>query len=356
MRVVLYNNYDMELALERYGRHHYPGHHLWGALALRDRGWELSPLRLERFARLRRLTAPKIGDLDQQLRVFLDQGKHDLVISGTEYDTIALALLRRLGLYRRGILAVVHGPPKAQFHRRWLTKLCFNGQDRLLFLSDEVREEFVALGVDRDRTRLLEWGVDLDFYPAIPLHDDAWRAPYIFSAGKTRRDHATLVQAFDGLDATLRLYCSKESAPPIDLTPANVDVVFDPAGGEREAKVLFELTEEYRGCVAVAVPLAPNCGLAGLTSLLDAMAMSRAVIITRNPYIDIDVEREGIGLAVEPGEVAGWRAALEWVLTHPTEVAEMGRRARALCEARYNLETFSQCVVTAAEELTTARR
>jgi glycosyltransferase involved in cell wall biosynthesis len=85
------------------------------------------------------------------------------------------------------------------------------------------------------------------------------------------------------------------------------------------------------------------------------MAMGRAVVITRNPLFDIDVDQEGIGLVVEPGDVEGWRRALDWLVAHPDEVAEMGARGRRLCEERYNLETFSRVLVETAEELTAPR-
>jgi glycosyltransferase involved in cell wall biosynthesis len=351
VRVAFYNNYDMREALDRYERGEYAGHHLWGTLVLRDRGHELLPLVNERFPRLARLTGPRIGDLDVQLRVLFDQRHHEVVLSGTEIDSVILGVLRRLGIYRRKLMAIVHAPPRPPFDRPWLGRLAFGRHDRLLFLSSGVRDQFLALGIDPARTEVVSWGLDLDYYPWAPLTPDAWEHPYVLSAGKTRRDHPTLVKGFAGAPIELRLYCSESSAPAEAVTPPNAHVHYARNGRDDESESLTdaELHAAYRGCVAVAIPLGTNGALAGLTSLLEAMAMGRAVIVTRNPLFDIDVAAEGAGLVVEPGDVDGWRTALEWIVAHPAETTAMGERGRQLCEQRYNLATYSAAVVDAIE-------
>jgi glycosyltransferase involved in cell wall biosynthesis len=351
VRVAFYNNYDMRLALERHERGDYAGHHLWGTLVLRDRGHQLVPLANDRFPRLARFTGPRIGDLDVQLRVLADQRRHDVVLSGTEYDSVVLGLLRRLGIYRRPLVAIVHAPPRPPFERPWLGRLAFGAHDRLLFLSSGVRDRFLALGIDPARTGVVSWGLDLDYYGWAPLATDAWKQPYVLSAGKTRRDHLTLVKGFTDAPIELRLYCSESSAPPASVTPPNAHVHYAPDGHDDESEALTdaELHAAYRGCVAVAIPLGTNGALAGLTSLLEAMAMGRAVIVTRNPFFDIDVAAEGAGLVVEPGDVDGWHRALEWIVAHPDETTAMGERGRQLCEERYNLAAFSSQIADAIE-------
>ena len=103
-----------------------------------------------------------------------------------------------------------------------------------------------------------------------------------------------------------------------------------------------QLIEYYSAARAIAIPMVPQSGLSGLTSLLDALAMGRAVIMTRNPLIDIDVELEGIGFWVAPGDIAGWERALRFVEDHPAQAEEMGWRARRLAEDRYNSGAFAE--------------
>ena len=97
----------------------------------------------------------------------------------------------------------------------------------------------------------------------------------------------------------------------------------------------------YRRAFAIAIPLTETEDLAGLTSLLDAMAVGKPVIMTRNKHIDLDLEKEGIGLWVKPGDLAGWQQAIAYLLAHPEEAAAMGDRGRRLCETKYNLDVFT---------------
>jgi glycosyltransferase involved in cell wall biosynthesis len=360
VRLAFFNNNDMAQALARYDRGDYAGNHLWGTLALRDRGWEIDALSNERFARLSRISGPRVGDLAPQLTVFLDQRNHDVMLSGTETDSIALGVLRRLGLYRRGVVSIVHAPPRPPLDRAWLTKLAFGRHDRLLFLSSANRDLYLSLGIDPARTAVVDWGLDLSYYRPAPLAPDAWEHPYVLSAGKTRRDHATLVKGFAGAPIELQLYCSEASAPSESITPPNAHVHFNRTGYSDESETLTDaqLQEAYRGCVAVAVPLTSNGALAGHTSMLEALAMGRAVLVTRNPMFDIDVEREGAGLVIDVGDVEGWSRALAWVVEHPEETAAMGVRGRQLCEERYNLAAASVTVADAIEAVaaSTGRR
>jgi glycosyltransferase involved in cell wall biosynthesis len=96
-----------------------------------------------------------------------------------------------------------------------------------------------------------------------------------------------------------------------------------------------ELVALYAQARAIAIPLHVRWPwpINGLQSLLDALGMGKPVILTRNPWIDIDVERLGIGIWVAPGDVAGWRRAITRLDEEPELAAEMGRRARALVDS-----------------------
>jgi len=80
--------------------------------------------------------------------------------------------------------------------------------------------------------------------------------------------------------------------------------------------------------------------------------MGKAVIMTRNRQIDIDIEKEGIGIFIKPGDVEGWKRAIYYLLEHPQETEEMGDRARSLCESRYNLEYFSSRLASILQSYT----
>jgi glycosyltransferase involved in cell wall biosynthesis len=63
--------------------------------------------------------------------------------------------------------------------------------------------------------------------------------------------------------------------------------------------------------------------------------------MTRNAHIDIDIEGEGIGIWVEPGDEEAWRRSLRYLQQNRDTAAAMGRRARALLQERYHIDRFA---------------
>jgi len=347
MKVLFLNNYDMRDGFEKWREGVYPGHHLWGATHLNEFGVSVEILPFERFSkvnnywrvqRLLGLSQLSMRGLDQQLRA-LFRGGYDVVYSGCQNHTFLLARLRALGLLNKPVVAIIHHPiPQGTVGKHF-----FNGHDRLICLSKKVRASLLAdYDLEAEKVIKLDWGVDLEFYGQyckVPVHGTG-RPPAIISAGKSNRDHDVLVNSVIGLDCEVHIYCSENSRPSIAPLPRNVFVTHGP---KRTNAIAYpELIRIYRDAYAIAIPLNAADALAGLTSLMDALAIGRPVIMTRNPYIDIDIEALGIGIWVDAGDVAGWKSAISKLLADPGLALEMGERARQLCEKDFNIRQFSE--------------
>jgi glycosyltransferase involved in cell wall biosynthesis len=341
MKVLFINNYPMDESLEEWKRGKYPGHHLWGATHLREYGIDIDILPFEKYAVLNKIGQMlKLGNhLDQQVRAFWRASKHDLVYSACQDNTLFLALLRGIGIFRKPLVAIIHHP--MQKCRR--NEIYVNGHDRLLCLSASILGELKSEFNEREeKIALLSWGVDLPFYEQetnsspSPLEIEN---SFIVSAGKSSRDHDTLVKAFLEIDYPLKIYCSGESAPSITNLPSNISVQY--RHPTFNAISYRELLGAYKKAYAIAIPLIETNSLAGLTSLFDAMAMQKPVIMTRNKRIDVDIEEQGIGIWVDPGDIRGWRQALTYLLAHPEQANRMGKKGYDLCKSRYNLKEFS---------------
>jgi glycosyltransferase involved in cell wall biosynthesis len=106
---------------------------------------------------------------------------------------------------------------------------------------------------------------------------------------------------------------------------------------------------------------------AGITTILEAMAMGKAVIATATagqrdvvrgrlctrfgpsgepiggPFnfgFDGDCLSDCTGLYVPPGDPAALRSAIEYLLSHPNEAREMGAAGRRLVEQHMTLDQF----------------
>ena len=329
----------MDKAWEEWRRGEYPGHHLWGITHLPGHGIDVDILPFERYPILNKIgQGYRLGNyLDQQIRAYLRSPKYDLVYSACQDNTLFLSILREMGVFRKPIVSIIHHP--IEIKKR--NKIYVKGHDRLLCLSKSVLRDLEdKFNLSRTKICSIDWGVDLSFYDreknSTPAESES---SFILSAGKSSRDHDTLAKAFVKIGYPLKIYCSARSAPSISGLPSNITVQYDHP--VFNAISYLELLAEYRKAFAIAIPLIGTDSLAGLTSLLDAMAMQRAVIMTTNHRINLDIEKEGVGICVAPGDVSGWQRAVNYLLAHPEEANAMGRRGYHLCKTKYNLEVFS---------------
>ncbi len=133
------------------------------------------------------------------------------------------------------------------------------------------------------------------------------RRPTICSAGLERRDYPTLMDAVDGLDVDVVIAAASPWSKRSDSSaghaiPDNVTI---------RRLDLFELRALYAASSFVVMPLFEVDFQAGITTILEAMSMERAIVCTRTAgQIDTIVDGE-TGVYVEPGDAAALRAAIE---------------------------------------------
>jgi glycosyltransferase involved in cell wall biosynthesis len=196
-------------------------------------------------------------------------------------------------------------------------------------------EEF---GVPAGKLVLDEFGVDDRFFS--PAGEPEGRT--VCAVGWEERDHATLLRAARGLDATLELavgtIADAEDAPTArariaellgEELPPNVTV-----GHHKPAQLRDVYTRST--CAVVAVHDVEFD--AGVTATMEAMAMGRPVIASRTDGL-ADLFTDGVeGIFVPPGDDAALRAAIERLLGDPDEARRMGAAARSLVESRHRLD------------------
>jgi len=361
MKVLFIGKTPMDWAWDQWQNKKYPGHLLFGVTQLSKYGIEVDILPHTKYAKLQQVSnkIKILGDLDQQLRIFFRQEDYDIVYSGDDLNTSLLTFLRYIGLYKKPIVVIMHRSFKKSLASQIFVKLFVKSKDKLLCLSNRIMTKLSGkFGVSEEKMTLLPLGIDLCFYDYNSQDNPNGKTDkevnkFILSAGKTHRDYNTLAQAFKEINCNLNIYCSGESAPTVFPLSRNINVNYE---NKKESTILSyaELEAEYKKAYAIAIPLEipperrESVTLIGNTSLLEAMALGKAIVMTKNPQIDIDIERQGIGFFVEYGDVEGWRKAISYLLDNPQETKEMGHRGRLLCEQKYNLDYFCSRL---AEEL-----
>ena len=94
------------------------------------------------------------------------------------------------------------------------------------------------------------------------------------------------------------------------------------------------------------VPLYETDFQAGVTTILEAMAMGKAVIASKTRGQREVIEDGSTGIYVPPGDGAALRRAIEDLLAAPEKAAAIGARARQAVESRMSLDIWADRIAS----------
>jgi glycosyltransferase involved in cell wall biosynthesis len=213
--------------------------------------------------------------------------------------------------------------------------------DRIIVHCRSMKEHLVRLGASPDRIHILHYGVDHCFFAPPP--GDEQVPETIMSIGEIRsRDYATFFEAVAGLPVKVKVaasgswYAREKERSLQTAVPENVSVT--------GRLPITDVRTLYGRSQFAVLPVHDVIYSAGLTGVLEAGSMARAVIATRSRGIaDFVIDGE-TGILVEPGDVAAMRQAIAYLLAHPHEACRMGRNARQRIEEEQNLELYVEAL------------
>jgi glycosyltransferase involved in cell wall biosynthesis len=327
-RVLFTNNYGGREVWAKIKAGLMPTHHLWGCLELVRMGYEVALAEgLPDFNPRR----PLPHDL-RLLRVATTWLRRDDIIYCGHNVMYWLPFLRRLRLLRRHFVSLLFAHEPLDFARDHSAIVA-------LTPTAEVRARELSPG---GKISHLGWGVDL---PAFPVQPYAPR--YFLHCGIAGRDFPTLNGATQQTRERVRIILSW---PPKGLTWPDTVELFESGAGYNftDKKISFHelLNQHYAGSMAVLITTIPDPRkehALGFTNLIEALAMGKPIIHTRTGAVadEIDVEREGCGVAVPPSNANALAEAMNFIARNPERASAMARRSRELSEDRYNMKRFS---------------
>jgi glycosyltransferase involved in cell wall biosynthesis len=186
------------------------------------------------------------------------------------------------------------------------------------------------------RVVLTPFMVDARFFRPRSAPGAAGQVATICSVGQERRDYPTLMKSVQGLPVRVVV----AAASPWSRQPDGSRAAPVPANVEIGAFHPEELREVYARSRFLVMPLHDVPFQAGVTAILEAMAMEKPVICSRaRGQTDVLIDGE-TGIYVPPGDPAALRQAIEHLLSEPEEVARMGRAARRWVEEHASIELY----------------
>ena len=337
MKVYFYHTQNIQYCLSKMQQGEFPSHFLYGACHLSSSGIDVVYHRSPSKEMSRLKTALYTAWQVLTCREHID------AVYATHYKGLELLiLLRAIGIFRKPIVVWHHQPivtPKSKL-REWGGRLFYRGMDRLIFFSQKLVDDSLhSPKANPKRMVVGHWGADLDFYDR--MRNGEKDAGFVFIAtGKEQRDQHTLIEAFNRTGLPLKLYIGINPDPTVPNP--NLDAVrsYKPAANIDVREICGLLPYEIALDVAKAQCVAICCKhtryTAGLTTVVEALALGLPMVCSRNPQIPIDFDREGCGISVEYGDVEGWQRAISYLASHPDEARRMGERGRQIAEERFN--------------------
>ena len=328
---------------------------------------------------LRRLARVVGTPVAQAWRAFRRRHEFDAILTDGEHIGIPLALLLKLSGSRVPHVTIGHritAAKKRPFFR-WLKV-----QTHIARIALHARRQhelgIAELGIAPEKLALVPYQVDTDFWCPQAVPEER----LICSAGLEFRDYPTLVAAVSDLDVRVVIgaasHWSKRRNTAADVAPpANVTVdAFDYQG----------LRRLYARSAVVVVPLDDTDFQAGVTTILEAMAMAKPVIVSHSQgQTDVvqdrrtitrgasprarpssllssladatDVKLEPSGFYVPPGDSAALQRAIVYLLDHPEERQRLGAAGRRAVERLTTVDQYAtrlrQLVHEAVQEFQT---
>lgn len=339
---------DCETARQQVQQRISPGKdYLHLADALKADVLDLAAVRADPMARrLDRFLRRGAGHAWLASRIIAD---YDTVFSDGEHIGLPLGVM--LTRKRHRSRHVMIGHRLSAWKKRPLAAWAKDGIDALIVhCVSQLEFAIHTLRVDPGHVYLLPYQVDVDFWQPQPGPEEL----LIVSCGLEQRDYTTLIEAVRDLPVGVRVgamshWSRDQNRLKGKNVPANVTV-----GGYN----YVQLRHVYSRARFVVVPIRDVDFQAGITTILEAMAMGKAVIATRTrgqretvvgPLWSADQNawtadgpspEDSTGIYVPPGDSGGLRSAIVYLLERPELAAVLGCNGRRFVEGHANLDKY----------------
>jgi glycosyltransferase involved in cell wall biosynthesis len=274
---------------------------------------------------------------------FLRSDQYDVIFSNGENVSIPLATLFKTRA-RRPVHVLIGHRLSAAKKRIPLTVLKSEMDAIFVYALAQKRYADEKLGMAPDTVHLIPFHADSRFfYPVAEVNVEN----RIVSAGLELRDYPTLIEAVRGLDVDVRL----AAASPWSKRRNETENRRLPPNVHARAYNYRELRDLYASARFVVVPLYETDFQAGVTTILEAMAMGKAVIASRTRGQREVIDDGVTGIYVPPGDSHALRTAITELLAAPERAAEIGANARRAIEGDKSLTLWTDRIETVVRRL-----
>lgn len=230
--------------------------------------------------------------------------------------------------------------------RRFLLKKFWARYTRIICISREQLEDFVRLGISRERLVFVPFGVDVHFFQPTEASREE---DVIISVGRDAgRDYATLFKAAERTTHSFIVVAGHKNIPPDMPVPANVSVLHN--------RSLAEIRDLYTRARLVVVAskdasMSDGSDCSGQTVILDALAAGKTVIATRRPWIvDYFVPNQDL-VVVEPNDPEDLARVIGSLWNDTEKRKRLAASGHGKVVAHYTTKTFAEALCRLMDSL-----
>lgn len=184
------------------------------------------------------------------------------------------------------------------------------------------------------KSRFIHFGTDTEFFKPI---DNVPGEDYVISIGYMKRDYLTLLKAWSQISTETKLrIVGIKNLRMLGITRLTSNVeLYDRVS-------ISKLKQLIAGAKFVVIPLPYYKYSYGQMTLLQSMAMAKAVIVTKTPSAKDYITNSKDGLFVEPYNIGDMREKIEFLLNNPSLVERLSKQARKTVEQKFNEKIMAQ--------------
>ncbi len=297
-----------------------------------DSAWSDVIHRLERYSKI---------DLREAMAAAQRFNHHNAIISTSEKLAIPLAMMAPFVHLDIPHILIAHKlsskSKKLFFKMRPIDKsfdhiICVC-QSQIDYAVNELR-------MPRSKVSFVYHNIDHVYYH--PVQEET--EDFILTVGREQRDYKNLLQAIAGTGINLAIVPSSAWSPK-DAKINNVENL------RIFSRLKYhELRALYARAKLVILPLFDVDYAAGATSLLEAMAMGKAVITTKSRGISDYVIQHETGVIVPPENPMALREAILSLWNEPKNRKRLGANARLAVEEDMNIDIYTERVANIVEK------
>jgi glycosyltransferase involved in cell wall biosynthesis len=288
----------------------------------------------------------------QAIEASLHGRKYDAVLTWSDRPAILVGALLRFRRRRPAHVAILMWPSNGR--KAQLLRPALGGIDRFI-MWPPLQRRFVQekLGVPAERIDVAHHPVDTNFW-----QPTAGTGELICSVGQEMRDYGTLLKALAPLDVPCHLAAGTGLFNARFLAKEwnnNVGEQTMPSHVTVGRKAHLELRELYANSRFVVVPLIPTDMDNGITVIIEAFSMGKAVICTETDGQTGLLEHGVNCLRVPPFDPDALRHAITELWNDPERCARFGAAGRRAVEERHGVDCWKATLAGSIGKAVAAR-